>query len=380
VEQEISISFVPTPMAERLIALRWPPRTALRVMLTGADVLHSYPPDDLPFLFVNNYGPTECTVVATSGLVPAQKQSQRLPPIGRPISNTQVYVLDESLRPVAEGTPGELYIGGVCVGRGYRHRPELTAQKFVPDPFNSQPGERLFKTGDLVRTLPDGQLAFVGRMDDQIKVRGFRIEPDEVAAALNRHPSVLQSAVVAREVAEGDRRLVAYLVPRGESLPGITDLRDFVAARLPDFMVPATFVSLPSLPLTANGKVDRARLPAPDGTNTLRDRAFTGARTEVERVLSALLGPLLGLEQIDVEDNFFTVGGHSLLGTQLISRVRATFRVELPLRMVFEAPTVAQLSTEIERLLLARLEEMSDDEAENILNSNRTFDQAANPK
>ena len=380
VEQEITICFVPTPMAERLIALRWPSRTALRVMLTGADALHSYPPDDLPFLFVNNYGPTECSVVATSGLVPPQKQSGGLPPIGRPIPNTQIYVLDESLRPMAEGAPGELYIGGIGVGRGYRQRPELTAQKFIPNPFSRQPSERLFKTGDLVRTLPDGQLAFLGRVDEQIKVRGFRIEPDEVAAAINRHPSVLQSVVVAPEVAPGDRRLVAYLVPRGESLPALNELRDFIAARLPDFMMPATFVNLPSLPLTANGKVDRARLPAPDVTNTLRDRAFIGPRTEVERVLSDLLEALLGLEQVDVEENFFTVGGHSLLGTQLISRVRDTFRVELPLRMVFEAPTVAQLSAEIERLLMARLEGMSDDEAENILKSERALDQAANPK
>jgi len=380
VEQEITISFVSTPMAERLIALRWPDKTALRLMLTGADTLHTYPPDDLPFLFVNNYGPTECTVVATSGLVSPQKQGEGLPPIGRPISNTQVYVLDESLRPAAEGAQGELHIGGIGVARGYRNRPELTAQKFVQNPFSTQLGERLFKTGDLVRSLPDGQLAFLGRIDEQIKVRGFRVEPNEVSAALNRHSSVLHSAVVARDIAPGDRRLVAYLVPRAESRPTLSELRHFLAARLPDFMVPGTFVMLESLPLTANGKVDRARLPAPDGANTLRDRAFMDPRTETERVLAAMLGPLLGQEQVDVEENFFTVGGHSLLGTQLISRVRETFRVELPLRVVFEAPTVAQLSAEIERLLLAKLERMSDDEAESILNSDFTLDKTANPK
>jgi amino acid adenylation domain-containing protein len=380
VEKEITISFVPTPMAERLLALRWPTRTSLRVMLTGADALHTYPPEDLPFLFVNNYGPTECTVVATSGLVAPQKEGNGLPAIGRAIANTQLYVLDESLHPVEAGAPGELYIGGIGVGRGYRNQPRLTAERFIPNPFKRQSGERFFKTGDLVKSLPDGQLSFLGRIDEQIKVRGFRVEPDEVAAALNRHPAVLQSVVVGREIAPGERRLVAYLVVRTESAPLLSELRKFLSDRLPDFMIPATFVVLENLPLSANGKIERTRLPVPDEKNTLRDRAYAGPRTDVEQVVSAILAPLLGLDRVDVEENFFTVGGHSLLGTQLIARIRDAFQVELPLRKVFEAPTVAQLSAEIERLMLARLEMMSDSEAEGILKTDRAFDNTSNPK
>ena len=182
VERAITISFVPTPMAERLLALRWPENTALRMMLTGGDTLHTYPAADLPFLLVNNYGPTECAVVATSGLVPAQRGENRLPPIGRPIDNTQVYILDEAMREVPVGTPGEIFIGGPGVARGYRNRPELTAERFLPNPFN---GSRFFKTGDCAQVLPDGQIAFLGRFDEQIKILGFRIEPNEIAAALN---------------------------------------------------------------------------------------------------------------------------------------------------------------------------------------------------
>jgi amino acid adenylation domain-containing protein len=367
--QGITLSFIPTPMAERLLTLQWPASTTLRVMLTGGDTLHTYAPPDIPFLLVNNYGPTECTVVTTSALVPQQGSADRLPPIGSPIQNTQVYVLDESGNQAPAGNRGELYIGGAGLARGYRNRPELTAERFVPNPFSTEPGGRLFKTGDLVRTLPDGQLAFLGRIDDQVKVRGFRIEPNEVVAALNEHPAIVQSAVVAHEVSPGDRRLVGYFVAGSQSRPTLSGLREFLGARLPEFMVPATFVALEHLPLTPNGKVDRASLPPPDSGNMLRDDGFVvGPRTDVERTVAGILAPLLGLDQLDVNDNFFALGGHSMLGTQLIARVRQACGVELALRCVFESPTVAGIAAEIERILLAKLDSLNEDQANDLLN------------
>jgi amino acid adenylation domain-containing protein len=366
VAERVTISFVPTPMAERLLALRWPAETTLRLMLTGGDTLHTYPTANLPFLLVNNYGPTECAVVATSGLVAPQRSENRLPPIGRPIANTRVYLLDEAMREVPAGTPGEIYIGGPGVARGYRNRTDLTAERFIPNPFEGD-SSRLFKTGDCAQWLPDGQIAFLGRFDEQIKIRGFRIEPNEIVAALNEHPAVSQSAVVARQIAEGDSRLVAYFVPRAGHIATVSELRDFLGARLPAYMVPAMYVTIDTMPLTPNGKVDRAALPAPDASNTLGEDVFHAPRTEVEQAVAGILAPLLGLERVDVEANFFSLGGHSLLGIQLISRVRDSLGVELSLRTVFEAPSVAELSAEIERLLVAKLESMSEEEVQRTL-------------
>lgn len=364
--QGVTISFVPTPMTERLLALCWPEKTPLRMMLTGGDTLHTYPPRNLPFLLVNNYGPTECAVVATSGLVSNQRTDHRLPPIGRPITHTQVYILDEAMREAPAGMPGEIYIGGVGVARGYRNRPELTMERFIPDPFDGGFG-RLFKTGDCAQFLHDGQIAFLGRFDEQIKIRGFRIEPNEIVAALDEHPAVSQSAVVAREVTQGDNRLVAYVVTKAGHLPTVSELRDFLGARLPAYMVPSMFVTLETMPLTPNGKVDRAALPAPSASNTLGEDVFHAPRTEVEQVVAGILAPLLGVERVDVEANFFALGGHSLLGIQLISRVRDALGVELSLRTVFESPSVAELSAEIERVLCAKLESMSEEEVQRSL-------------
>jgi amino acid adenylation domain-containing protein len=363
--QAITLSFLPTPMAEQLLALDWPAQTPLRVMLTGGDTLHSYPPT-LPFLLVNNYGPTECTVVAVSGLVSAEGSANRLPPIGRPIAGTELHILDDSLNPVPAEIPGEIYIGGVGVARGYRNRPELTTERFVPNPFGGG-SERLFKTGDLGAYLPDGQIAFLGRLDDQVKIRGFRVEPNEIVAALNGHPAVSQSVVVAREVNPGDRRLVAYLVAVPDGRLTLSDLRDFLGARLPNYMIPATLVLLDSLPVTPNGKVDRAALPTPNDANSLRDDAFRSPQTELERTVAGILAPLLGIQEVDVEANFFLLGGHSLLGIQLISRLRDCLGVELSLRTVFQAPSIAELSAEIEKLLRARVEAMSEDEVQRTL-------------
>jgi acyl carrier protein len=267
---------------------------------------------------------------------------------------------------VPAGTPGEIYIGGLGVARGYRNRPELTAERFVANPFDSD-GTRLFKTGDSAQVLPDGQLAFLGRFDEQIKIRGFRIEPNEIAAALNEHPAVSQSVIAAREVTCGDSRLVAYLVPKAGHLATVSEFREFLSSRLPAYMVPAMYVTIDAIPLTPNGKVDRNALPAPDTANMLGEDVFHAPQTEIEQVVAGILAPLLGVERVDVEANFFALGGHSLLGIQLISRVRDTLGVELSLRTVFEAPSVAELSAEIERLLCAKLDAMSEEEVQRTL-------------
>ncbi|PYM87397.1 MAG: hypothetical protein DME13_06210 [Candidatus Rokuibacteriota bacterium] len=351
VAHSITIGFVPTPIAERLMALPWPMWTPLRTLLTGADTLHRYPPDGLPFTLINNYGPTECTVVTTSGPVEPEPFGETLPTIGRPIDNVDVLVLDDTLSPVPPGAAGELYIGGAGLARGYRGRPDLTAERFVAHP--DDPGARLYRTGDRVRLFGDGRVAFLGRVDDQVKIRGYRVEPDEIAAALGAQAGVQACAVVAREDDGGERRLVAYVVAAAGAALGREALAAALRRSLPDYMVPATFVALPTLPLTTNGKVDRAALPAPDASNMLRDGEVVAPRSEVETELAAILSTLLGVEEVSVQDNFFLLGGHSLLGTQLIVRVREVFGVELSLRTLFDAPTIADLATEIERARLA---------------------------
>ena len=369
VAQDITITFLPTPLAERLITLEWPAKIGLRTMLTGADVLHHYPPRKLRFQLVNNYGPTECTVVATSGTVLPTEHPDRLPTIGRPIDHVRIHILNESMQEVPKGEIGEIYIGGAGLARGYRNRPDLTAERFVLNPFSSAPDARLYRTGDLARYLPDGQIAFLGRIDEQIKIRGFRIEPAEIVKVLDEHPAVQSSIVVAREIAPGDKRLIAYFVPAAKAQPTHTEMRNFLSAHLPDYMVPPTFVRLEALPLNTSGKVDRSALPAPDTENTLRDNVFISPRNPVEERLAAILAPLLGLDKVSMEDNFFLLGGHSLLGTQLIARVRDAFGIELTLRTLFDAPTVSKLAAQIEALLLAKLEAMSEAEAQRLLDS-----------
>jgi amino acid adenylation domain-containing protein len=369
VAQRISITFLATPLAERVITLEWPVKASLRVMLTGADVLHHYPSRKLRFQLINNYGPTECTVVATSGAVLPNEHQDRLPTIGRPIDNVQVYILNEDLQRVPIGEPGEIYIGGAGLARGYRNRPDLTADRFVPNPFASAPDARLYKTGDLARDLPGGQIAFLGRIDEQVKIRGFRIEPAEIVQVLDEHPSVQASAVVAREVAPGDKRLVAYFVPAPNAPCKHTELRNFLAGRVPEYMLPACFVKLDALPLNQSGKVDRASLPAPNSENTLLDSTFVAPRTAIEERVAPMVATLLGLDRVSVEDNFFMVGGHSLLGTQVIARVRDLFGVELSLHTLFEAPTVSELSARIEALLIAKLEAMSEEEAQRLVSA-----------
>jgi amino acid adenylation domain-containing protein len=367
VAEKITISFLPTVLAERVMTLAWPSHTPLRFLLTGADTLHRFPSINLPFKLINNYGPTECTVVATSGIVQPEVNGDKFPTIGRPIANARVYILDENLQQVPVGTVGELHVGGAGVARGYLNRPELTSEKFIQDPFSNDRDARLYKTGDLARCLENGELAYVGRSDDQIKILGYRIEPNEIVATLNRHPAIQKSVVVASGKGCGDKHLVAYLVLREEAQPSAADLRSFLSRELPEYMTPAVFVQLASLPLTQNGKVDRAALPTPDAENTLRDEVFTAPRTPLEARLALMLCALLSLDQVSVLDNFFMLGGHSLLGTQLIGQVRSAFGVDLALLTLFDAPTIADLAAEIEQLILARVAVMSEDEVQRLL-------------
>jgi amino acid adenylation domain-containing protein len=367
VAERITTSFLPTALAERVMKLPWPADTSLRTLLTGAETLHQFPSDELPFQVINNYGPTECTVVATSGPVPRDVFSDSLPTIGRPIANTQVYILDENLQPVPVHAAGEIYLGGAGLARGYLNRPELTVEKFVRNPFSTDPKARLYRTGDLARYLANGEIAYLGRTDEQIKILGHRIEPNEIVTVLDRHPDVNASRVVARQDACCEKHLVAYVVLNSTAQPAAADLRSFLEKELPNYMVPAVFVQLESFPLTQNGKVDRAALPAPNPENTLRDDVFTAARTPVEQRLAAMLSALLGLEQVSVNDNFFMLGGHSLLGTQLISQIRGAFGIELALRTLFESPTIEQLAGEVERLVLAQVEAMTEDEVQQML-------------
>ncbi|MGH7997135.1 MAG: non-ribosomal peptide synthetase [Opitutaceae bacterium] len=363
-EERITIGFAPTLLAERLIGLAWPKDTVLRTLLTGADTLRRRPPAGLPFALINNYGPTEFTVVATSGAVAPDGADSGLPPIGWPIANTEAHVLDANLRPVPRGEIGELCLAGPGVARGYRNLPEATAERFVRNPFGSGEFGRLLRTGDRVRRRPDGQLEFIGRMDEQIKIRGFRVEPREIEAALQAHPAIRRSLVVARSGDQEALRLVAYLELQPQAQLGLREAREFLEARLPAFMIPEAFVVLPELPVNGNGKVDRGRLPAPGPGNALGgETADLPPRTATERIVAGLIAQLLGLGRVGVSANFFELGGHSLLAAQVIARIRDRLDVELPLRTVFESPTVDELAAEVDRLLLTRLDAMGGQEA-----------------
>jgi acyl carrier protein len=248
------------------------------------------------------------------------------------------------MRPVAVGVPGELYVGGVGLARGYLNRPALTAERFVPDPFSREPGARLYRTGDVCRHLPDGRVEFGGRRDAQVKLRGFRIELGEIEAAAASHPAVREAAVVARAGEGGERFLVCYAVTRTPQEANAAGLRVYLAGRLPEYMVPQRYVFLSELPLTANGKLDRDALPAPDDTSLARTGAYEEPQEGLERALANIWGEVLKVERVGAHDNFFELGGHSLLATQVVSRVRELLRVELPLRALFEAPTISSLA------------------------------------
>ena len=335
--------------------------------------------------FVNAYGPTETTVCAS--MYETDPQNPMEPPIGKPIDNFQLYVTDANLMPVPVGVPGELCIAGVGLARGYLKRPDLTAERFVANPFSAQPGARMYRSGDLVRWLPDGNIEFLGRIDHQVKLRGFRIELGEIEAVLTGHPKIRDAAVLVREDTPGHQLLVAYYVSEdGQALP-TPEIKAHLKEQLPEYMVPAVFVHLEQMPLTPNGKVDRKALPKPDQQRDVQSE-YVAPRNESEEKLAAIVSELLNIEKVGVFDNFFELGGHSLLATKFMSRIREQFNVELPLRTLFEKPTVAELAIAIEEShsdlagetierieredvqlddMLAELENLSDEEVRRLL-------------
>jgi amino acid adenylation domain-containing protein len=356
VAQKITIAFVPTIMAEYLITFEWPRHTALRILLTGADTLHRYPAEDLPFALVSNYGPTECTVLVTSGVVPGGGAAGHIPSIGFPIEDTTILILDEQLKRVTAGEEGEICVTGPQLARGYRNLPELTAAKFTTEP---RTGMRIYRTGDRGRMLPDGQIAFLGRIDDQIKIRGFRVEPDEVVAQLNSHPHIANSVVVARGESADEKTLVAYVVATAGRQPTSAELREYLEARLPGYMVPSTYVGLPFLPVTTTGKCDKQALPAPAAANVLAESkhavdAHAAGESSTETRIGHLVSGLMEGRPISRDDNFFLVGGHSMLAAQLLARIRENLGVSLNLRQLFEAPTIASLAVAVDRKLAAK--------------------------
>jgi amino acid adenylation domain-containing protein len=364
VAQGITVSFLPTALAERVSLLEWPSTAALRIMLTGGDRLRQAPPEGLPYRLVNNYGLSEATVVSTSG--PVRRGEGGAPTIGAAIDGVHLAVVDGDQETVPAGDVGELMVGGVSVARGYLGQPELTRRKFVT-PAWAGPAERWYRTGDLVRLRPDGEVEFLGRLDDQVQVRGVRIEPGEVSARLDRHPDIRASVVTAVGEDPGQRRLYAHLVARDETRkPSRPQLQDYLGTHLPEYMIPAGFGWIQEIPSTENGKVDRAALPAPvfdDAAPSLD----TAPGSDLEEAITAVVAELLGREQVAPQDNFFLLGGHSLLGAQLIARVSEQFGVSLDLRALFDNPTPMGLAGEVERLIVEETESLTDEEAAQLL-------------
>ena len=375
----------------------------VKQLLAGGDVLSA--PHVLSALknlpetqLINGYGPTESTTFTTCCAIPKNWNGASVP-IGKPISNTQVFILDGQLQPVPVGVPGELFIGGDGLAREYLNAPELTAKKFVSvaveNPFspNRSSQFRLYRTGDRVRWLADGTVEFLGRIDNQVKIRGFRIELGEIESALAQHSDVREAIVVTRDAVTGGKQLVACIVPRAASPLTVGELQQFLAEKIPTFMVPTHFTLLEKFPLTANGKIDRARLPDPESVQPISSAAFVAPRNPVEETVAKIWNEVLVREPIGIHENFFEMGGHSLLATQVMSRVARTFRVELPLRVLFESPTIAALSLQIAQSqnltvsdqieikreiapeaaeeLLGRIDQMSEDEVDSLLAAQR---------
>jgi amino acid adenylation domain-containing protein len=355
-EQEVStLQVVPTLLRALVETAGLESCRKLRRLFCGGEALTSEPvtrlKERLPEVEVYNlYGPTEATIDATFWRCDAVGDALTQP-IGCPVANMQAYVLDRNRQLLPVGVAGELYLGGAGVGLGYLNRPELTAEKFIPNSFSHDPGTRLYRTGDLARFTPGGYLEYLGRVDHQVKIRGYRIELGEIEAALRQHPAIQEAVVLAREESAGDKRLVAYIINEPQLKSSLKELRSFMNERLPDYMVPQAFVLLDKLPLMPNGKVDRRALPAPEELESAQAEGFTAPRTPAEEMVTGIWAEVLGVERVGVRDNFFELGGHSLLGTQIISRVREAFRVEVALRHLFESPTVAEFASCIEAAL-----------------------------
>ncbi|MEI2579463.1 amino acid adenylation domain-containing protein [Scytonema sp. PRP1] len=353
-EQGISVLFLTTALFNQLASIVPQAFKDVRYLLFGGEAVDpksvkAVLRNGAPQRLLHVYGPTESTTFSCWYLVEDVAEAATTLPIGRPISNTQIYILDSKLQPVPIGTSGELYIGGDGLARGYLNRPELTQEKFIPNPFEDAGSKKLYKTGDLARFLSDGNIIFIGRVDNQVKIRGFRIELGEIEALLSQHPDVRQAVVIAREDIPGDKRLVAYIVLNQKPEGNVTTLKRFLEEKLPNYMVPAVFVILDSLPLTPNGKVDRRNLPASDRSRPNLEETFVAPRNPIEEKLALIWAELLGLEQIGANDNFFHLGGHSLIATQMLSRVREVFTVELSFHQIFENPTIGSLAQLIQQ-------------------------------
>ncbi len=365
IRERVTIGFVPTVHAKPMMEMEWPAKTELRLLLTGGDALHHFPPAGLPFDVVNNYGPTECTVVATSCVLTPGSSGE--PPIGHAITGATVYLLDDRGEQVPDGALGEIYIGGTGVGRGYRNLPDITERSFLHDPFAKSPDARMYRSGDRGVRQPDGEIEFRGRLDRQAKIRGYRIELDEIASVLAHHPN-LNFAAAAIHAPDGADQLLAYVLPKENApVPTVDELQEHLLRSLPDYMVPATFVRLEAVPLSPNGKIDLAKLPPPTNANRLEKTAARVTTSPIEEQLLALLQTLLENKSIGPEDNIFLAGGHSLLGMQLVIRLRNAFGVDVTLRQLFEAPTVARLAALVETMLVAAVDSMSEDEAKALL-------------
>ncbi|MFE9899096.1 amino acid adenylation domain-containing protein [Streptomyces achromogenes] len=350
--------------------------TSLKLMNVGSDVVtvadaERWADSGLPGRFLCNYGPTEATVTCLLhpvGDTPPPGQQSATLPIGRPVAGTRAHVLDAELRPVPIGIAGELCLGGVRLARGYHRRAALTADRFVPDPLAVEPGQRLYRTGDLVRRRPDGVIEFLGRIDRQVKVRGLRIELGEIEAALAAHPAVQETVVIATEPVPGDRRLAAYLVARpGDTVPDVGELRTHLRTLLPEYMIPSLWVALADLPLTPSGKVDRKALPDPVSAGADGGREYRAPGDPVEEALADIWSELLGVERIGVLDDFFALGGNSLLATRVLAGIRTAFSVMLPLRLLFEATTVAALARAVTRAVEDDIAALTDDEVTGLL-------------
>ncbi|HVW47682.1 MAG TPA: non-ribosomal peptide synthetase [Solirubrobacterales bacterium] len=350
--ERITFTTLPTAVAETVIGLTWPRDARLRRMLIGGDALTRRPPAASPFTLVNSYGVSEASVVSTAGEVDPDGEGP--PSIGRPIDGVAVEILGEDLEPLPLGATGELAIVGPSVGRGYLNQPGLTAERF----FEDRRGRRLYRTGDRARIAADGEVEFLGRLDDQLSIRGFRVEAGEVAAALNSHPGVEASVAVAAGDSSAERRLVAYLVAAGPERPGEEEVSEFVARSLPEYMVPSTYVWLDRLPVTEHGKVDREALPEPTAASpgAPAGAAAEPPATDVEATIAGILAELLEVAAVEPDQSFLELGGHSLVAAQTIMRIEELYGAEVGLRFLFEHPTPAELAKEVERQIEAGAE------------------------
>jgi acyl-coenzyme A synthetase/AMP-(fatty) acid ligase/acyl carrier protein len=373
------INSVPSVVAELIRSIDLP--ESVRVVnlagepLPGKLVHNLYHHQSVNEVF-NLYGPSEDTTYSTYMMI--ESEDRRSPAIGKPIDETRVYILDKRHDLAVPGVKGNIYIAGRGLARGYLNRPDLTADRFIPDSFSDSEDGRLYQTGDVGRHRSDGNIEFLGRKDEQVKIRGYRIELGEIEAALVHYPGIREAVAHAREDVPGNKVLVAYVASDQQSALTPASLSRFLSERLPAYMVPAAFIFLDALPLTPSGKVDRRALPAPDHSRPELGRRYVAPRTALEEVLAECWSEVLNLEPIGIYDNFFELGGHSLLATQLVTRLREDFQIDLPLRSLFEAPTVAALAERMEAetlpwdlesvaVTLKELKELSDEEAEELL-------------